>query len=274
MKYKSGKLTACLLGALILSGCSDDPKPLAKVNDKEISSEEFQAYLKFKRIPEQNDARKERALDVLLEREALAQEIARTEELDQHLTQAELDEFRREMLIGRYFERYLDDAVTDDSVTNFYSQNAERYQSKSVRVAHILIRVSPEMGEAERQAKLSAAHEAYSKVRQGQPFEEVAEAYSEDKLSAEKGGELGWLQRGAVGPNFSKIAFELDAGEVSEPFLTPFGFHVVKVMEGPRTVKQPLESVEGDIRYELRNEARKAERARLLEAANIDREGA
>jgi peptidyl-prolyl cis-trans isomerase C len=257
----------------LLSACnsSSENSTLATINGREIQANEFSAYLRFKRIPEQDESRKTRALDILIEREALAQQIAQSGELDQQLVQAELDEFRRQMLISRYFENYLKDAVTDESIANFYSTHADRYQSESVHVAHILIRVSPEMGEVERQAKLSTAHEAYSKLQQGQPFDEVAAAYSEDRLSAEKGGDLGWLQQGAVGPTFSKTVFDLEAGSVSEPFLTPFGFHIVKVIEGPQTVTKPLEAVEGDIRYELRNEAKKAERERLLNSAEIEK---
>jgi len=264
---------AYTLSLVMLSGCSDSPETVATINGTPITDAEFSAYLNFKRIPQQDGERSARALDVLVEREALAQEIAKSEELDQQLVQAELDEFRRQMLISRYFENYLKDAVTDESIANFYATHADRYQSESVHVAHILIRVSPEMGEVERQAKLSTAHEAYSKLQQGQPFEEVAVAYSEDRLSAEKGGDLGWLQKGAVGPVFSKTVFDMEAGEMSEPFMTPFGFHIVKVLEGPETITKPLDAVKGDIRYELRNEAKKAERERLLNLAEIEREG-
>lgn len=270
MKKTVGILT-CALAVSMLAGCGDSPETVATINGSPITEPEFSAYLNFKRIPQQDGERSARALEVLVEREALAQQIAQSEELDQQLLQAELDEFRRQMLISRYFENYLKDAVTDESIANFYSTHADRYQSESVHVAHILIRVSPEMGEVERQAKLSTAHEAYSKLQQGKPFDEVAAAYSEDRLSAEKGGDLGWLQKGAVGPTFTKTVFDMEAGSVSEPFLTPFGFHIVKVLEGPQTMTKPLEAVEGDIRYELRNEAKKVERDRLLGTAEIEK---
>lgn len=272
MLVKPVNLLVCALAFGVMAGCSDGPETVASVNDKEISKGEFEAYLKFKRIPAQDEERRERALDALLEREALALEIEKTGIMDQELVQAELEEFRRQMLISRYFENYLDDAVTDQGVANFYAGHSDRYETESVKVSHILIRVSPEMSEPERQAKLSTAHEAYSKLQQGQEFSDVAEQYSEDKLSAAKGGNLGWLQKGAVGPTFSKVVFELDQGDISEPFLTPFGFHIAKVTDGPQTLKKTLDAVRGDIRYELRNEAKAAERQRLLDAASIEKE--
>ena len=53
-------------------------------------------------------------------------------------------------------------------------------------------------------------------------------------------------------------------GEISEPIETPFGFHILKVLEGPLVVTQPLDAVKGDIRYQLRNKAKDAELKRLV----------
>lgn len=254
----------------LLFGCSGSDE-IATVNGRKVTQSEFKAYLKFKRIPEQDSARVERVLDEYLKREALAAAIEESGKLDEDLVRVEFDEFRRQMLIGRYFEDYLRETVTDDGVRNYYASNAGQYEAKSIRAAHILLRVDPRMSEAERQAKLSTAHEAYSKLQTGAEFAEVAKTYSEDSVSAKKGGDLGWLREGAVAPEFSRRLFAMKPGEVSEPFLTPFGFHVVKMQEGPQVIKRPLEGVEGDIRYQLRNEAKTAETERLLESIKISR---
>src|SRR5690606_19730857 len=269
MKYTK-LLAASICAVTILSGCGDS-KELATIDGSDISQAEFQAYLKFKRIPEQDQARVQRALDDFIQREALAAAIENSERLDTELMQAELQEFRRQMLIGRYFEDYLKDTVSDDAVRNYYASNAEQYQARSVHAAHILVRVEANLSETERQAKLSTAHEAYSRLQTGADFAEVAKTYSEDAVSAAKGGDLGWLKEGAVSPEFSQRLFALQPGEVTEPFLTPFGFHVVKLIEGPQVVKRPVEAVEGDIRYQLRNEAKLAETQRLLESVKISR---
>ena len=79
------------------------------------------------------------------------------------------------------------------------------------------------------------------------------------------------MQEGAVDPEFSKHLWALKVGEVSEPFLTPFGFHIVKQLEGAQVVKRPVESVEGDIRYQLRNQAKVEETERLLKSITIKR---
>lgn len=260
---------ACAIA--LLYGCSE-PGTVAVINGKKVSSEEFRAYLKFKRIPEQDKPQVERALDDYVKREALTQIIEKSKRLDSQLVKAELDDFRREMLISRYFESYLKESVSDEGVRNYYASHAANYEAKSVHAAHILIRIDPKMGEPERQAKLSTAHEAYSRIQKGEDFAEVAKTYSEDKVSAEKGGDLGWLREGAVGPEFSQKLFSMKPGEVSEPFLTPFGFHVVKMLEGPQVIKKPLEAVEGDIRYQLRNEAKMAETERLLKEIKFSKD--
>lgn len=268
MSLKKILLVATLL--LIVTACTDTDS-LAKVNGKNISQAEFEAYLKFKRIPLQDEERVERALDEYLRRAALVAAIDKTERLDSELLEAELEEFRREMLISRYFDLHLRESVDDDSVRNYYVNNAPEYQSRSAHAAHILLRVDNRMSESERQAQLTAAHEAYSRIQAGDDFAEVARSHSQDTLSAEKGGDLGWLREGAVAPEFSSRLYSLEEGEVTEPFLTPFGFHIVKLIEGPRTITRPLEAVSGDIRYQLRNQAKLAETERLMESITVDR---
>jgi peptidyl-prolyl cis-trans isomerase C len=127
------------------------------------------------------------------------------------------------------------------------------------------------MSETERKAKLTAAQEAYSQILAGKNFAEIARDYSEDKISAKKGGDLGWLKEGSIDSKFSEVLFGLKPAEVSEPFETPFGFHMVKLIDGPRIVRKPFDAVAGDIRYQLRNKAKKAELERLLSTVKIEK---
>jgi peptidyl-prolyl cis-trans isomerase C len=261
-----------LLLVLGVSSCSKNETSLAEVDGKSITQAQFNAYLKFKRLDGKDDARRVKLLDQYLERAALAAAIEKTDVLDTALIGAELEEFRKQMLISRYFEKYLNDAVSEDAVKNYYTTHAADYEENQVHVAHILIRTNPKMSETERKAKLTAAQEAYSQIRTGKDFAKIAEQASEDKVSAKKGGDLGWIKKGAIDARFSKIAFELEAGAVSEPFETPFGYHVVKVLEAPRTIKKPFEVVAGDIRYRLRNQAKKAELDKLVAGVKVEKE--
>ena len=171
--------------AFVFTACGQKDKSpeLASVNGKSITQAEFDAFLKFKRIPAHDEKRKEKLLDQYLEREALASVIEDEPVLDKALIQAELNEFKKEMLISRYFEIYLKDKVSAQAVQNYYNTHAADYEERRAHAAHLLIRTNKAMSETERKVKLTAAQEAYSKIRAGQNFGEIAKDYSEDKVS-------------------------------------------------------------------------------------------
>jgi len=243
---------------------------LVKINGKSLSKSQFNSYLKFKRLPLSDDNQHKRILDQYIEREALADSIINEKLLDLNLIQAELNEFRKELLISRYFEKFLMEKVTDDAVLNYYNTHANKYEQKKAHAAHILIRTHNKMGEIERRAKLTLAQEAYSKLRIGKPFEDIAKQYSEDSISAKKGGDLGWIKQGSIDPLFSTKLFALSKGSITEPFETSFGFHIVKLLEAPKIIKQPFKSVASDIKYQLRNMAKNAELKRLKALSTIE----
>jgi peptidyl-prolyl cis-trans isomerase C len=271
MKQFPRLVLAISLAPAFLVGCDNGSENIAEVNGKPVTQERFDAYLKLKRVPAQNAEWVNRELDDYLEREGLAGQIEAQGLLPVDQIEAEVSEFRKQMLISRYFEEYLRERVTDEAVRNFYATNPDQFQAKKVHVAHILLRTNSAMSDAERQALLTKAQEVYSRANAQEDFTVLAKEYSEDLLSAQQGGDLGWLQEGAIDPTFSSKVFAMKAGELSEPVVTPFGFHVIKVIEGPQVIKQPFEAVSGDIRYRLRQEAKQAELDRLKQAAKIEK---
>ena len=134
-------------------------------------------------------------------------------------------------------------------------------------MSHILFRTNARMNEEDRQVVLTKAAEAFSRVSTGEDFSKVAKELSEDKVSAKKGGDLGWINEGAISEAFSEKIFTMKNGEISQPFETDYGFHIVKLFEEPQDVTKSLESIKGDIRYQLRSESKKAEAKRLLDSA-------
>lgn len=264
-------LTVPLLALALLAGCADTP--FIEVDGKAISEAEFQQYLTLKRIPASSERQVERALEDYVSREALAAAIARSDALDHAALDAEVAEFRKQLLISRYFDHHLADIVNESAVANFYAANAERYQARKAKLSHILVRTRPEMSDEERGAALTRIKEARSRLGRGEDFAAVASRLSEDSVSAGKGGDLGWMNEGAVSESFSAAAFSLSPGEVSDVVTTPFGFHLITLVEGPEVVRQPLESVQGDIRYHLRQQARDAESQRLRDSVKVRVQG-
>lgn len=98
---------------------------------------------------------------------------------------------------------------------------------KQTHARHILIKVNELVSEAEAQHKLVALKE---RLDNGADFAELARSYSND-LSAAKGGDLGWLYQGDTVPEFEKAMDALKINEVSQPVQSPFGFHLIQVLE-------------------------------------------
>ncbi len=122
---------------------------------------------------------------------------------------------------------------------------------------HILLRVSELTPEAEVRRRLLDLRERV--VRGGQDFGQLARLHSVDS-TATRGGDLGWLYPGDTVPEFERAMALLKPGEVSQPIATPFGWHLVQVMER-RTEESPVERNRLAARQALRQ--RKAEEAYL-----------
>jgi peptidyl-prolyl cis-trans isomerase SurA len=98
---------------------------------------------------------------------------------------------------------------------------------KQTRARHILIKVNEVVSETEARRKLVALKE---RLDNGVDFAELARLHSND-LSAAKGGDLGWLYQGDTVPDFEKAMDGLKLNQVSEPVQSPFGFHLIQVLE-------------------------------------------
>jgi peptidyl-prolyl cis-trans isomerase SurA len=119
---------------------------------------------------------------------------------------------------------------------------------------HILIKLSEVVSEKEARHKMDVIKE---RIDNGTKFEDMARQYSEDG-SANNGGDLGWVNPGDTVPPFEKAMNALAVGEVSEPVLSPFGWHIIQVLER-RQQDMTKEASRLKARQEIR--ARKSEEA-------------
>ncbi|NOY61589.1 MAG: molecular chaperone SurA [Gammaproteobacteria bacterium] len=113
-------------------------------------------------------------------------------------------------------------------VTLFNHRNHEKHVVEQTHARHILIKTNELVDD-------DAAHSNLLELRQrvlsGDDFAELAQAHSDDKVSAAEGGELGWINPGEMVPAFESEINRLQPGEVSEPFQSPFGWHIAQVLE-------------------------------------------
>jgi peptidyl-prolyl cis-trans isomerase SurA len=98
---------------------------------------------------------------------------------------------------------------------------------EQTRVRHILVRTNEIVSEDDARRKLTQLRE---RVANGVDFGELARLHSDD-ASASRGGELGWVYPGDTVPEFERALVNLKAMEVSEPVKTPFGWHLIQVLE-------------------------------------------
>jgi peptidyl-prolyl cis-trans isomerase SurA len=92
---------------------------------------------------------------------------------------------------------------------------------------HILIRPNEVQSSEEARQRLLRLRE---RILAGEDFGQLAKANSDDTASAVDGGNLGWVNPGSMVPRFEEEMNKLKAGEISEPFLSRFGWHIVQVM--------------------------------------------
>lgn len=116
---------------------------------------------------------------------------------------------------------------SEADVKTFYEKNPDEFSG--ARASHILIRPDG-FDEASKTKARAAAEDVAKQARAGADFAELARKHSADG-SAEQGGDLGFFTRGSMVPEFSKAAFNLQPGQVSDVVETQFGFHVIKLAE-------------------------------------------
>ena len=119
--------------------------------------------------------------------------------------------------------------------------NNRRPSQGSVHAAHIMIMFPQNpTAEDEKNAKL-AIDSIYNKLKAGADFAELARSTSQHTFSARNDGELGWFSTGrsGAGENFETAAFALKIGEFSAPVKSPYGYHIVKVLD-----RKPLASLD------------------------------
>ena len=103
----------------------------------------------------------------------------------------------------------------------------QKVVQNQVHVRHILIK--PNEIRSDLEAK-SEAQELYERIRAGEAFGELAKAYSDDTASALNGGDMGWVSPETLVPEFQTVMNIVPESEVTEPFRTAYGWHILEVL--------------------------------------------
>lgn len=158
-------------------------------------------------------------------------------------------------------------SVDNDALQAFYEQEQDLYTTPEARkVSHILIKASQEDAPDKTADAEKRANDIHEKIVAGSDFFEVAKEASEDKLSAENGGDLGLISPGDMDPAFEKALFSLSADSISEPVKTAQGYHILKLTEVKPAKAKSFDEAKADVEKEYRQ--REAEQI-LIEKSEL-----
>lgn len=203
------------------------------------------------------DQRRSFVLSVLIDLRLMAK-AARALDLDKSDTFAARQLYLESRSLRRaYLSEVVAKTITEAKVRDAYDASVAEFKpSEQVHARHILV------------ATLDDAQAVLNELATGKPFEDVAREKSTGP-SGPTGGDLGFFGRGQMVPPFEEAAFSTEAGAVSEPVQTQFGWHVIKIEEKRETAAPSFEETAPQLRQGLLIEAFNNVIADLKAAADI-----
>jgi peptidyl-prolyl cis-trans isomerase D len=159
-------------------------------------------------------------------------------------------------------------SVSEADLKSYYEQNSARFGTpEERRASHILITAPSSASKAERDAARAKAEQLLVDVKKAPAtFGAVARKNSQDPGSAEKGGDLDFVSRGAMVKPFEDAMFALKKGEISNIVETEFGYHIIKLDDIKPGVVQPFDQARATIENEVRGQQATQEFAKAAEA--------
>ncbi len=146
----------------------------------------------------------------------------------------ELRDQVREQLLGREMQSTItkDLTITPSEVRKFFNKippDSLPYYNSDVEIAQI-VRIA-KVSDVQKEVVKNTLNELRKRILDGENFNALARQYSEDPSAQYNGGEMGYVGRGAMVPQYEGMAFRLKKGELSVPFESPFGFHVMQLLD-------------------------------------------
>jgi peptidyl-prolyl cis-trans isomerase C len=195
-------------------------------------------------------------LDQLIQQEVVADSLRGSEDARTKLTMENED---RAFLASVAIDAIAFDTIADSDIQALYDANfADAGGDLEWNASHILVATEEE------------AQSLIEQLNDGADFVALAQEFSTGP-SGPNGGALGWFGTGMMVPEFETAVAGLEAGEISAPVQTQFGWHVVKLNESRISAPPALEDVRADLEEELRRQRVDAYLAELTEAAEIAR---
>jgi peptidyl-prolyl cis-trans isomerase SurA len=163
-------------------------------------------------------------------------------------------EIEKSELIDRQVRRKV--TISDEDVERYYKLNTNKYRTNDrAHIRHILLPLDENATPEQVQQAVAKGKELRQQIAAGADFATIARENSQGAGHAD-GGDIGWVKRGTLIPGIEEVAFQkLAVGQVSEPFRTSMGVHIVKLEGRDTGTLLPLSSVAPRIKEELTSKA-------------------
>jgi len=255
---------ACLLTLatpLILAAFPATAKVLATVNGKQITDDDLKIAAEDLRgtLPPQLDekSRDSYILDFLINTELVAQK-AEADKADQTPEFAKkLAYYKEKLLMEGVLSQIAKSAATDAVIKSTYDEEIKKQKPETeIHARHILVGTKAE------------AEAVIKRLMAGEKFEDLAKELSKDPGS--EGGDLGWFTKDRMVPEFADAAFKLEVGQLSDPVKSPFGWHLIEVLDKRQKAPPTFDQVKGQVTRYVVQKAQLAYVADLRKNAKVD----
>jgi peptidyl-prolyl cis-trans isomerase SurA len=147
--------------------------------------------------------------------------------------------------------------ISERKIAKYYHENQKDFwDTGKARVRHILILTEKGLSADKKKDKYLRAKEILGEIKRGRDFAAAAKEYSED-ISASEGGDVGFVEKGKMVPEFEKAVYSLKEGAISDIVETEYGYHIIKVEEVMTGRTLPLKDVKNKIQFILSNKKQK-----------------
>ena len=248
---------------------ADDPV-LMTINGKPVTVSEFEySYKKNGNVEGAVETKTVREYVPMFINYKLKVEAAEAARLDT------AESFRKEFLAYRDMQLtpfIVDQNYIDSVAKALYDQTEEVLAGRDLlHPAHILIKVGQKDTEEQKTQAKEKIDSIYAALLAGDDFEALARKYSDDPGTARKGGVMPIIGPGSTVQAFEEVAYATPSGEISEPFLSPYGFHIIKMID--RKPMEPFDTLYPSIIASLKRqniEERAAERQikKIVDSSN------